>query len=100
MTLFYRVNVWGLTDIQLEDAINHFLWLPQPTQSFWKRFVLLWEKMDDTKGGTRSRISKKDRQYNGQKYKMTYTTQKTKDWATRTSQQIGGELRYLTELFV
>ena len=50
------------------------------------------EKIEDTKWVIRSSQSKKDRQHNGQQKKdkrtNTYlqnTTQKTKDWVTRTS---------------
>ena len=46
------------------------------------------EKFEDTKGVIRSRKSKNDRQYNGQKKKgnnnLQSTTQKTKNQATQT----------------
>jgi hypothetical protein len=46
------------------------------------------EKFEDIKGVIRSRKSKKDRQYNGQKKKdkqrLQNTTQKTKDRATQS----------------
>jgi len=53
------------------------------------KFVVFKEKFEDTKGVVRSRKSKKDRQYNGQKKKKKKTnndpqniTQKTKAGAT------------------
>ena len=55
-------------------------------------------KLEDTKGVTRSRKSKKDRQQNAQEKKNKRTnndlqnsSNKTKDWATRTALKIGGE---------
>jgi hypothetical protein len=57
-------------------------------------------KVDDTKGVIRIRRSKKDRQYKGQKKNdkrtnnnLQNTTQKTKDWSTRTPQKTGDGLR-------
>ena len=54
----------------------------------------------------RIRKSKKDRQYNGQKKQenkrtnndLQNTTQKTKDWSTRTPLKTGGELRCLVRV--
>ena len=55
------------------------------------------EEFEDTKGAIRIRISKKNRQHNGQekKYKQRSTrhTHKTKDRVTRTPLKTGGELR-------
>ena len=55
------------------------------------------EKFEDIKGVIRSRKSKNDRQYNGQKKKgnnnLQSTTQKTKNQATQTPLKTGGELR-------
>ena len=60
------------------------------------------EEFEDTKGGTRIRISKKNRQHNGQKKKVqqdkqrsTKHTYKTKDRVTRTPLNTGGELRLM-----
>jgi len=54
-----------------------------------------YEEFEDTKGVIRIRISKKNRQHNGQKkkYKRTKHTHKTKDRITRTPLKIGGERR-------
>ena len=61
---------------------------------------LATEEFEDTKGVTRIRISKKNRQHNGQKIKYKRTnndlqkyTYKTKDRVTQTPLKIGGELR-------
>ena len=61
---------------------------------------MVLEEFEDTKGVIRIRKSKKDRQSNDQKEKeqkdkkdLQNTTQKTKDWATRTSLKTVGELR-------
>ena len=58
------------------------------------------EEFEDTKGAIRIRISKKNKQHNGQKKKVqkdkqrsTKHTYKTKDRVTRTPLKIGGELR-------
>ena len=55
------------------------------------------EEFEDTKGVIRIRISKNNRQRNGQKkkYKQRSTkhTHKTKDRVTRTPLKTGGELR-------
>ena len=55
------------------------------------------EEFEDTNGVIRIRISKKNRQHNGQskKYKQRSTkhTYKTKDQVTRTTLKTGGELR-------
>ena len=58
------------------------------------------EEFEDTKGVIRIRISKKNRQHNGQKKKVqkdkqrsTKHTYKTKDRVTRTPLNTGGELR-------
>jgi hypothetical protein len=63
---------------------------------------ILQEEFEDVKEVIRIRVSKKNRQHNGQKkkYKRTNndlqnTTQKSKDRATRTPLKIVGELRYL-----
>ena len=60
------------------------------------------EEFEDTKGATRIRISKKNRQHNGQKKKVqqdkqrsTKHTYKTKDRVTRTPLNTGGELRLM-----
>jgi hypothetical protein len=55
----------------------------------------LKEEFEDTKGAIRIRISKKNRQHNGQKDKQRSTrhTYKTKDRVTRTPLKTGGELR-------
>ena len=57
-------------------------------------------EVEDTKGVIRIRISKKNRQHNGQKEKVqmdkqrsTKHTYKTKDRVTRTSLTTGGKLR-------
>jgi len=57
---------------------------------------MFYEKIP--KGVIRNRKLKKDRQYNGRKEKdkrknnnTQNTTQKTKDWATRTTLKTGGE---------
>jgi hypothetical protein len=54
-------------------------------------------RVEDTKGVIRIRISKKNRQHNGQKDKKWSTryTHKTKDRVTRTQLKTGGELRCL-----
>ena len=59
-----------------------------------------WEEFEDTKGTIRIRISKRNRQHNGQKKKVqkdkqrsTKHTYKTKDRVTRTPLKTGGELR-------
>jgi hypothetical protein len=59
------------------------------------------EEFEDTKGVIRIRISKKNRQHNGQKkkYKLTKNdlqkhTYKTKDRVTQTPLQTRGELRF------
>jgi hypothetical protein len=53
--------------------------------------IIYWKKSkEDSKGVIKSRKSKKDRQYNGNKwtegqkmfYKALWLTQKTKDWVT------------------
>jgi hypothetical protein len=56
----------------------------------------LKEEFEDTKGAIRIRISKKNRQHNGQKDKQRSTrhTYKTKDRVTRTPLKTGGELRW------
>ena len=58
---------------------------------------MLYKELEDTKGVIRIRISKKDRQHNGQKKKdkqrSTKHTQKTKDRVTRTPLKSGDELR-------
>ena len=55
------------------------------------------EESEDTKGAIRIRISKKNRQHNGQnkkdKNRSTEHTYKTKDRVTRTPLKTGGELR-------
>jgi len=55
------------------------------------------EEFEDTKEAIRIRISKKNRQHNGQKKKdkqrSTKHTYITKDRVTRTPQKTGGELR-------
>ena len=57
------------------------------------------EELEDTKGAIRIRISKKNRQHNGQKKKYKRTnndkkhTYKTNDRVTRTRLKTGGELR-------
>ena len=58
------------------------------------------EQFEDTKGAIRIRISKKNKQHNGQKKKVqkdkqrsTKHTYKTKDRVTRTPLKTGGELR-------
>jgi len=57
------------------------------------------EEFEDTKGITRIRISKKNRQHNGQKkkYKQRSTkhTHKIKDRVTRTPLKTGGGTRVL-----
>ena len=57
----------------------------------------LQEEFEDTKGAIRIRISKKNRQHNGQKKKdkqrSTKHTYKTKDQVTRTLLNTEGELR-------
>jgi hypothetical protein len=62
------------------------------------------EEFEGTKGVIRIRISKKDRQHNGQKkkYKQRSTkhTYKTKDRVTRTPLKTGGELRLLNQGFL
>ena len=57
-----------------------------------KILYVFQEMLEDLKGVIRSLKLKKDRQYNSQKKKVETTnndlqniTQKTKDWATRTS---------------
>ena len=56
------------------------------------------EEFEDTKGLIRIRISKKNKQHNGQKKKnkkrFTKHTYKTKDRVTRTPLKTGGEFRY------
>jgi mannose-6-phosphate isomerase-like protein (cupin superfamily) len=59
------------------------------------------EEFEDTKGTIRNRISKKNRQHNGQKKKdkrtnndIQNTSQKTKDRTTRIPLKTGGELRF------
>jgi hypothetical protein len=63
--------------------------------SIFKDFTLCLEEFEDTKGVIRIRISKKNRQNNGQKkkYKRTNNAHKTKDRVTRTPLKIGGELK-------
>jgi hypothetical protein len=61
-------------------------------------FVFYLEEFEDTKGVIIIRISKKNRQHNGQKVqkdkqRSTKHTYKTKDRVTRTSLKTGGELR-------
>ena len=67
---------------------------------------MLEEEFEDTKGVIRIRISKKNRQHNGQKQKdkqrSTKHTHKTKDRLTRTPLKTRGELgcyRDLNEYF-
>ena len=62
---------------------------------------ILQEEFEDAKEVIRIRVSKKNRQHNGQKKKyqrtnndLQNTTQKSKDRATRTPLKIVGELRY------
>ena len=62
--------------------------------------ILSKEEFEDTKGVIRNRISKKNKQHNGQKKKTqkdkqrsTKHTYKTKDRVTRTPLKAGGELR-------
>jgi hypothetical protein len=62
---------------------------------------LSWEEFEDTKGVIRTRISKKNRQHNGQKKKYkkdkqwsTKHTYKTKDRVTRTPLQIDPDWGY------
>ena len=65
------------------------------------RVIIEEERFEATKGVTNNHKSKKkDSQYNGQKKKDKWTnndlhntTQETKDRATRTPQNTGGELR-------
>jgi hypothetical protein len=56
------------------------------------------EEFEDTKRSIRIRISKKNRQHNGQKDKQRSRkhTYKTKDRVTRTPIKTGGELRCST----
>jgi hypothetical protein len=61
-------------------------------------FVFYLEEFEDIKGVIIIRISKKNRQHNGQKVqkdkqRSTKHTYKTKDRVTRTSLKTGGELR-------
>ena len=63
-------------------------------------FLLVFQKFEDTKGVTRSRTSKNDRQYNGQKKKdkgtnkdLKNTKQKTKCRVTQTPLKTRGVLR-------
>jgi hypothetical protein len=58
--------------------------------------ILSFKEFEDTKGVIRIRISKKDRQHNGQKKKVqtdkqrsTNITHKTKDGVTRTKLKTG-----------
>ena len=58
------------------------------------------EEFDDTNGAIRIRMSKENRQYNGQKKKVqkgkqlfTKHTHKAKDRVTRTPRKTGSELR-------
>ena len=64
------------------------------TVYFYKKDI---EESEDTKGAIRIRISKKNRQHNGQnkkdKKRSTEHTYKTKDRVTRTPLKTGGELR-------
>ena len=80
------------------------IWLPKWISQWapvWHFFdVLLLEEFADTKGVIRIRISKKNRQHNGQKKKYKRTnndlkkhTYKTKDRVTRTPLKTGCELR-------
>ena len=77
--------------------------------SSWSKSLLLYnyttatleEDIEDTKGVIRIRISKKNRQHNGQrkKYKKdkqrsTKHAHKAKDWVTWTPLKIGGEHRF------
>jgi hypothetical protein len=57
-------------------------------------YQTLKEEFEGTKGVIRIRISKKDRQHNGQKDKQRSTkhTYKTKDRVTQTPLKTGGEL--------
>jgi hypothetical protein len=66
----------------------------------WKNFLNFQAIVEDTKGVTRLRKSKKDRQHNGQKKKnktanndLQNTSQKTKDRVTRILLKTGGERR-------
>jgi len=61
---------------------------------------ILQEEFEDTKGVIRIRISKRNRQHNGQKKKYKRTNNdpqnihiKTKDRVTRTPLKTGGELK-------
>ena len=56
---------------------------------------MIEEEFEDTKGVIRIRISKKERQHNGQKNKQRSTkhTYKTKNRLTRTPLKTRGELR-------
>ena len=63
------------------------------------RIIQYIEELEDTTGVIKIRISKKNRQHNGQKKKYKRTnndlqkhTHKTKDRVTRTPLKIGGEL--------
>ena len=63
------------------------------------QLALMYEEFEDTKGVIKIRLSKKNRQYNGQqkKYKRTNNdlqnhTHNTKDRVTRTPLKTGGEL--------
>ena len=67
---------------------------------FYYCFVKKKEEFEDTKGGIIIRISKKNRQHNGQKKKVqkdkhrsTKHTHKTKDRVTRTPLKTGSEVR-------
>ena len=66
-------------------------------RGLWSYMINVLEEMEDTKGLIRIRISKNNRQHNGQKKKdkqrSTKHTHKTKDQATRTQLKTGGEIR-------
>jgi hypothetical protein len=64
------------------------------------------DEFQDTKGVIRIRLSKKNRQHNGQKKKVQKDKQrsikhtyKAKDRVTRTPQKTGGELRWALRLY-
>jgi len=63
--------------------------------------LLTLPEFEDTKGVIRIRVSKKNRQHNGQKEKVQKDkhTHKTKDRVTRTPLKIGGELRCSGSIF-
>jgi hypothetical protein len=65
--------------------------------SICRQIIVKKDKLEDAKGVPRSRKSKKDRQYNGQKKRtnddLQNISQKNKDRVTRTPLTTGGELR-------